>query len=36
MFLGFTLDQGLINQAVRVTIRSGEFTTADMRVTVRP
>jgi hypothetical protein len=32
MFFGFELDQGLINQAVRVTIRPGEFTVADLRV----
>jgi hypothetical protein len=36
MFFGFTLDRGLINQAARVTIRPGEFTTADLRVIPRP
>jgi hypothetical protein len=36
MFFGFTLDQGLINQAVKIEIRPGEFTSADLKVTVRP
>jgi hypothetical protein len=35
MFFGFTLDQGLINRAVRVTVRAGEFSEAELRVTRR-
>ena len=35
MFFGFSLDQGLINQATHVTVRPGEFTVADLRVTPR-
>jgi hypothetical protein len=36
MFFGFALDQGLINQAAKIEIRPGEFTSADLKVTVRP
>ena len=35
MFFGFELDQGLVNQAIRVTVRAGEFTVGDLRVTRR-
>ncbi len=36
MFFGFHLDQGLLNRAAHVTVRSGEFTSVDLRVTERP
>ena len=35
MFVGLDLDQGLINRAIRVTVRPGEFTAGDLRVTRR-